>query len=401
MEANKDAAEHCKDIARSALESGQYDKAVKFAKKAVRLQGGDPGAVAFLERIQRSASSAGASSCEQERSEGRSSEGTTTQPSFGRARSEGGTRRGAEGERTRANERRSQANGADASTRPVDEEVRLVQSFRSKSCLYEVLDVQRNASSDEIRKAYKKLAPKLHPDKNRVPGAEDAFKKVNQAYSILSEPAKRREYDQQGELLANNPLGGVNGVYTRRGQFDARGDDPFNVFFNIDPDEFFRFNPFMHAAAQHYASSRRHRPASGMSAHPDTRNLVTLLRTLLSVMPIIILLLANLLSGSSRPPYSLSRNRQYGVQMSTDSHGIPFYVPSEVDFISKFPKSSRERIRMEVEIENEWRKAKQQACYHERLTKQHYQFRGQQDKAAAVKTPSCDELESIFGSGRH
>ena len=62
--------------------------------------------------------------------------------------------------------------------------------------LYAVLGVDKKASQDEIKKAYRKLARKFHPDTN--PGdasAEERFKEIQQAYAVLSSPEKRREYD--------------------------------------------------------------------------------------------------------------------------------------------------------------------------------------------------------------
>ncbi|KAI6649138.1 dnaJ-like protein subfamily C member 5-like isoform X1 [Oopsacas minuta] len=65
---------------------------------------------------------------------------------------------------------------------------------------YEVLGVQRTATQDEIKKAYRKLALKQHPDKNpNDPRAPDRFKKTNKAYKILSEPSKKRIYDKYGQ----------------------------------------------------------------------------------------------------------------------------------------------------------------------------------------------------------
>ncbi|MBB4710658.1 DnaJ C-terminal domain-containing protein [Streptomyces luteogriseus] len=64
---------------------------------------------------------------------------------------------------------------------------------------YEVLGVSRTASQDEIQQAYRQLARKYHPDVNKDPGAEERFKDLNEAYSVLSDPKTRARYDRFGE----------------------------------------------------------------------------------------------------------------------------------------------------------------------------------------------------------
>jgi DnaJ-class molecular chaperone len=68
--------------------------------------------------------------------------------------------------------------------------------FPLKENLYNVLGVAPNASDEEIKKVYRSLAMRFHPDRNDAPGAEVRFKSITKAYEILSDPHKRAEYDQ-------------------------------------------------------------------------------------------------------------------------------------------------------------------------------------------------------------
>ena len=94
----------------------------------------------------------------------------------------------------------------------------------SKRDYYEVLSVERTVSIEEIKKSYRKLAVKYHPDKN--PGdktAEEKFKELGEAYEILSDPQKRALYDQHGHAAFDRRAGGG---FSRGGGFH----DPFDIF---------------------------------------------------------------------------------------------------------------------------------------------------------------------------
>lgn len=74
-----------------------------------------------------------------------------------------------------------------------------VRRYLSMKDFYQILGVSRQATDDEIKKAYRKLALKFHPDKCRLDGAKEVFKKIAQAYDCLSDKDKRAFYDRTGQ----------------------------------------------------------------------------------------------------------------------------------------------------------------------------------------------------------
>jgi len=98
----------------------------------------------------------------------------------------------------------------------------------SKRDYYEVLGLDRDASKDEIRKAYRKLARKYHPDVNKEEGAEEKFKEAKEAYEVLNDEQKRAQYDQFGHAGASGQgFGGFGGAQDFSGGFG----DIFDMFF--------------------------------------------------------------------------------------------------------------------------------------------------------------------------
>jgi len=100
----------------------------------------------------------------------------------------------------------------------------------AKRDYYEVLEIDRNATADDIKKAFRKLAFKYHPDRNRDDGAEAKFKEINEAYEVLSDSEKRAAYDRFGHGGAENIFGsGFGGDFEGFG-FGGLGDI-FEAFF--------------------------------------------------------------------------------------------------------------------------------------------------------------------------
>ena len=99
---------------------------------------------------------------------------------------------------------------------------------------YEVLGLQKGASDDEIKKAFRKKAMKYHPDKNKGDkAAEEQFKEINEAYSILSDPDKKMKYDRFGHAGVDPNAGFGGGGFGGFGGFGGAGGGGFEDIFDM------------------------------------------------------------------------------------------------------------------------------------------------------------------------
>lgn len=133
---------------------------------------------------------------------------------------------------------------------------------------YKILGVSKNANMDEIKKAYRKLALSYHPDRNKSKEAHEKFKEINQAYEVLSDPNKRKAYDQYGSAAfsqgfpGGGPFGGVSGE-TRQGRYGpftytyTTGGEGFDFDFGGFSDPFEIFEQFFGGGSPFGAQARR------------------------------------------------------------------------------------------------------------------------------------------------
>jgi len=116
---------------------------------------------------------------------------------------------------------------------------------------YEILGVSKDASDRQIKKAFRKLAMKYHPDKNKDPKAEDKFREIAEAYEVLSDEKKRSEYDQFGKSAFKDSTHGGN-----------------HYGFNFNFDDFYKnFDEFSSFRFKSSGSRNAHRNHAGSRTH--------------------------------------------------------------------------------------------------------------------------------------
>ena len=239
---NRDEAEKCLVVARRLLEQvdtadadaahAALDRALKYAEKGKRPTR-TPRALPRTRSSRRSSRSGARSG------RARADLGDVgARARDGRAPGTGGAPGSGAGAQPRASlfrPRASPTTTKEEIVKGTPEQEALMAKVRRTSDYYEMLGVSRGASDDEIKKAYRKLALKLHPDKCKATGAEDVFKSVSKAFACLSDADKRAAYDRYGTEDPTS-LGGRAGG----SGFAARGPGAaYHREEDIDPSEIF------------------------------------------------------------------------------------------------------------------------------------------------------------------
>ncbi|KAI0832066.1 hypothetical protein BC628DRAFT_1310554 [Trametes gibbosa] len=243
MESNKDEALKCLAIAQKHRNAGNYPSAKRFCQKSLTLFSTAEG-MKLLEVIEVEFQEAEAEASSSRTAGSSSAEGRTsaaeTHPSAAGARQ----RHGGEASKSGG---KAKANGdapAEKKRSYTPEHAAVVERVRKCKITeyYEILSLKRDCEEADVKKAYRKLALALHPDKNGAPGADEAFKMVSKAFQVLSDPQKRSAYDQHGSDPESRFSGMSSGRASpafSRGSFGGGGgfegemspEDLFNMFF--------------------------------------------------------------------------------------------------------------------------------------------------------------------------
>ncbi|XP_058940298.2 dnaJ homolog subfamily B member 12-like [Pocillopora verrucosa] len=361
MDGNKDEALKCRRLAENYLKEGNKERAFKFLHKAQKLYPSKE-----VEDLIESLSKNGMST-------------------------------GAKHETRDENLRHRAANGSATHSAPEEknytpEQVEAVKKIKKCKDYYEILGVNKEATEPELKKAYKKLALQFHPDKNRAPGASEAFKAIGNAFAVLSDPEKRRRYDQYGDENPQPQIYRNHNDYSRGFEADITPEELFNMFFGgfggISGGRVFMQRRHNHG--------RRHRP---QQFHEEEENEPPLLHSLLQFMPILLLVGLSLMSSFmlQDPPYSLSRTGSYYIRRETPKRKIPFYVQEG------FEDQYENKIHMiEKRVEDDYIGRLQSQCYRERQYREEVRARARfwrdqalLNRANDMQMKSCEALEKI------
>ncbi|KAG5879173.1 hypothetical protein JTB14_037431 [Gonioctena quinquepunctata] len=268
---------------------------------------------------------------------------------------------------------------------------------RIKKCkdYYEILGISKDATDSEIKKAYKKLALQMHPDKNKCPGASESFKAVGNAVAVLTDPEKRKQYDLYGSDEDRVSSRGHQHTYTRGFEADASADELFNMFFG---------GGFTGSNVYVRRGGRWQRQTTGSQHHEHRTNQREQQNGYTAFIQILPILLAILLSMASSlfisdPAYSLQSSSKYPILRKTNNLNVPYYVKE--NFHMEYQGSVK---RLEMSVEEDYVQTLKHACYREKSYKESMIWKarnfGDQElyhNAQNIKLPSCEQLQNLRG----
>lgn len=277
-EVNKEQADRCVQRAKHFLATGNYDKATKFLEKSIRLCD-DPeiGARKLLVQVRHLKAANNQSPRPRTQTRHHNNTSSTTTASTRRTQSAGNL------------SERDRKKNAEC------ERVLAIKDY------YQILGIERTATADMVKRAYRKMALKFHPDKNpNVARAADAFKHISKANTVLTDADKKAFYDRTGEDPEATPGGG-------------RGHGGSNMYNDQTPDIFEMFFGGRGMHGMHRRGFRVHRQRNGQAQ--QQQGPVNPLAQLVQLLPLIFLALTVFSSSLISPPqpeFSFERKREYG-----------------------------------------------------------------------------------------
>eukprot|EP00249_Psilotum_nudum_P019806 c27427_g1_i1 orf=525-1598(-) len=354
MDGNKDEAMKCMGIGQKAFRDGDNIRAFRFLNKASRLDPTLP-----VENLLLSLSKG---------------VGETAHEGEAKVEKESEVVKRRATESSGSDARTNAQHQAKAASGYYTEQAGIVCRIKRTKDYYQILGLNKDCSAEEIRKAYRKISLKVHPDKNKAPGAEEAFKAVSKAFACLSDEELKKKYDQYGPEESNGICQQRHARHYHSNGFREEMFDADEIF-----NSFFFGAPYPNAGVQR---SRVFRTRGGVRTHEVQHS--GGLGNVFQLLPILVLFLIALFSYS-RPLYSLDEGGSYRFQQFTGENAVPFFVRTQ-DFNKDYPPGSPSRSNVEIQIERDYREVLHYNC-HVELRRRYWN--------PSAKTPNCDMLKQL------
>lgn len=375
---NKDEADKCLNLAMKYILQGNKEKAEKFVRKAQKLYPSQK-CDDIMDRVNKLADEDVDS-------------GTGTSSTGGSSPS-----------KSSSYPRPNNDEATTSSAEYTQDQIEAVKKIRKCKNYYEILGLKKTATEAELKKAYRKLALGFHPDKNKAPGAGEAFKAIGNAYAVLSNTEKKRQYDLYGdEDSAPRSRRSNGGFYTYDDpshgfQGDMTAEEIFNMFFG---------GGMPGSSVYVRRGGRWTRPGATSNTQQQQQHTHSEdtqganLSALFQLVPVLILLLVSLFSSLfvSDPLFSFDLSHKYNVQRFTSNMKVNFFVKDT--FHQDFTGSLR---KLEKQVEDEYVSHLRSRCFQEKSSRENLlwqaRYSGSQTlfkKAQKYPTPSCNKLEGLY-----
>jgi len=360
--ANRDAAEKCRDIGEAALRRGDNAKAIKFFTKSHRLYPNDKTA-RLLKVAQKQAAQSAQKATPPRRAAPQDSPRQRSPASTSRARGAGVD------------------NGSAACA-------------RIKNCkdFYKVLGVARNADEKTVKRAYRKLALKFHPDKNKSPDATEAFKVISQAFAVISDPQKRAHYNRYGTESTTDP----RAQYARQHQEFVSPEEIFNMFFG-------RGHPMYMNRQRGGQGQARGGQGQQQGQRQGASGPMAQFVHLLPLLLIFLMSWVTYPNSSHTRPFSFKRTENFQNEFQTPERHITYFVTPAVKQEMRDRRYKKKLIHL---VEQDYFELLQRKCSSQKAEKRNKMYHAErsrgrkrqnlQKQAHEMRLTYCEKLSSIF-----
>ncbi|XP_030044057.1 dnaJ homolog subfamily C member 18-like [Microcaecilia unicolor] len=298
-------------------------------------------------------------------------------------------------------------NGCGNEEIPSHAEQRSDEMARIQECrdYYQILGISRDCDENDLKRAYRRLALRYHPDKNSTPGATEVFKAIANAFAVLSDPENRQRYDECGVEVPQPPnTHAWHSCCHKNFEADVMPEELFDMLFSgrFPTGNVHMFSDGFSHAPPYRQRHQNERPRKSEKEEETTsRNTYS---AVLQLLPVLLLVVVSVLVQimTLSPPYSLLHKPSLGhvVRQETQNLKVPYFVSK--NFEKAYQGASLQDL--EKLVERDFMHFIQANCWKEKQQKseltnlaQLYRDDWLKQKAESLQLDSCRQLSKLIG----